>query len=116
MHHTFSHYRSLNPIRRWIRARACREHIELDWQFFQSEPEYKDQLAQAARVLGLDVAAIDYSTPAGGSVVLWEANPHFALHMWPFDVPAGPRRLKRRFRRYHDVIGDFFACLLQQSL
>ena len=37
-------------------------------------------MARAAKVLGLEVAAIDYSTYPDGSVVLWEANPYFYLH------------------------------------
>ncbi len=108
---TFSHYRSLNPLRRWRATKRCQEHIALDNAFFDSPVEDASLLRRAARALGLEWVAIDYSTAASGKLVLWEANPHFALKLWPFEILPGPRRVAQRHRRFHDVIARFLATL-----
>jgi hypothetical protein len=109
---TFGHYRSLNPITRYRKTRACRPHMRMDWAFFEQEPEHAALMVRACRTLGLEIAAIDYSTCADGRAVLWEANPHFALHMWPFNVLEGPRRVRERWQKYHRLMVDYFRCLL----
>jgi hypothetical protein len=109
---TFGHYRSLNPITRYRKTRACRPHIRMDWEFFEQDAEHPALMVRACRALGLEMAAIDYSTCADGSAVMWEANPHFALHMWPLNVLEGPRRVPERWQKYHRMMIDYFRCLL----
>ena len=108
---TFSHYRSLNPLHRWRATQHCQEHIALDNAFFEAPTENATVLRRAARTLGLDWAAIDYSTSANGEVVLWEANPHFALQMWPLQILPGPRHVADRHHGIHDAIARFLETL-----
>ena len=110
---TFRHFRSINPVRRAIGHMRCRHHVALDLDYWASEPEHPETMVRAARVLDLEVAAIDYSSTADGGIVLWEANPFFSLHRWPFAVLAGQRQLKRRIPRFHDMAARFFADLLE---
>lgn len=63
-------------------------------------PERPELMQAAVRALGLDVAAIDYSSFADGNVVLWEANASFALPYWSKGVLAHERRLEERVPRY----------------
>jgi hypothetical protein len=112
---TFGHYRSLNPIRRYIQTARCRPHIDLDYQYFLDDapPVEADMLRRAARALNLDFVAVDYSSKADGSIVVWELNPHFCMHAWPFDVLGGPRRIRERTSRFHDAAGNYFRTLLE---
>lgn len=110
---SFDHYRSLNPVRRWQKTRACREHIALDLEYFHQKTENESELIAAANALGMEFAAIDYSSKANGEIVLWEANPHFCIHAWPFQVLAGPRKLSDRMTAFHDSMSEFFEDLLQ---
>jgi hypothetical protein len=112
---SFDHYRSLNPWRRWKANRACRKHIELDLEYFRKGTENEKELVAAANALGMEFAAIDYSSKANGDIVLWEANPHFCIHAWPFQVLARPRKLADRMLAFHDSMAYFFKELLQGS-
>ena len=58
-----------------------RQCIETDNRWWQEgEGGIHDaELVRATNSLGLDIAAIDYSTTADGSLVLWEANPYFYM-------------------------------------
>ena len=109
---TFSHGRSLNPIRRWWGIKNHHEHLRLDYEFWEKKTEHETELLQAARVLGFEFVAIDYSTFADGSCVLWEANPHFALHLWPLGIYAHKRRLRQRIRRQHAVLARYLRDLV----
>jgi hypothetical protein len=113
---TFGHYQSLNPIRRMIQNARCRPHVELDYQFFRREPEQVEMLRRTARALDLEFVAVDYSSKADGSIVVWEANPHFSLYLWPFEILPRLRRIPERHRRFHDVIQSFFRELQQGAL
>ena len=97
---SFGYYRSLNPLRRLRGRLACRPHLALDYDFFCAQPEQPDLFHRAARALNLNWIAIDYSTRADGTVVLWEANPYFAIGGWPWPILPGPRRLAGR----HDTL------------
>lgn len=110
---SFGHYRSLNPVRRYLRTRAARPHIAADYEFFQAGSSDGEMLRRAAAALNLEFAAIDYSSRADGSIVVWELNPHFCMHPWPFEVLAGPRRLPERLRRFHDMVGTYFRELIE---
>jgi hypothetical protein len=108
---TFGHYQSLNPIRRMLANAACREHIELDYAYFRKGEEHSDQLRKVSKALGQEFVAIDYSCTADGGIVVWEANPHFCLYPWPFEVLARQRRLRERHGRFHEAIQQFFVDL-----
>lgn len=76
------------------------EMLEADIRYSFAPPERPKLMQAAVRALGLDVAAIDYSIFADGSVVLWEANASFALPYWSNGVLAEQRRLEERVPRY----------------
>lgn len=88
------------------------EMIDADIGYSLSPPEQPELMQAAVRALGLDFAAVDYSTFGDGRVVLWEANPHFALPHWSkVTLLGGPRRLKDRNPRYTAALADYFAQL-----
>jgi hypothetical protein len=109
---TFGHYRSLNPIRRTIGNARCRRHIECDLAYHDEPCRDTETLVTAARVLGVEFCAIDYSTFAEGGIVLWEVNPYFALHQWPVGVLSRARKLRQRTPHIHETAAMFFHDLL----
>lgn len=109
---SFGHFRSWNPWRRWVGNVRCRRHIECDLEYHFSSCPHATELATAARALGLEFCAIDYAVHADGSIVLWEANPHFSLHRWPVAVLSGPRKLAERIPRMHQAAARFFGDLV----
>ena len=110
---TFSHYKSLNPVRRFRGRLACGKHLGLDYDFFRGREPAEALLRKAARVLGFDVAAIDYSTFADGRIVLWEANPCFFQEQWPIDILRHQRRTDERHSACNDAIGDLMRELVE---
>lgn len=109
---TFGHYRSFNPVTRWLGNRACAEHVRLDNAFvFDTPVEHAELFVKAAKALDLEWCAIDYSTGPDGEPVLWEANPYFAIDLWPFAILPGPRRVAERHRQAARAAADFFADL-----
>ncbi len=110
---TFGYYRSLNPVRRAILGHRYRTHFDCDNAFWELGSEHEELMVRAVRTLGLDLGAIDYATRADGSPVLWELNPNFALHMWPFEILPRRRRLKERMPSFHDALIDFLEDVLQ---
>jgi glutathione synthase/RimK-type ligase-like ATP-grasp enzyme len=85
--------------------------IAADIVYSLAPPERPKLMQAAVRALGLDFAAIDYACFADGKVVLWEANPSFALPHWSQAVLPEPRRLEARNPRYMAALLDFFAQL-----
>ncbi|HJS46752.1 MAG TPA: hypothetical protein VJ773_02065 [Gemmatimonadales bacterium] len=69
-----------------------REAVAVDRAYAEAAPERPELFIRATRALGLDWVAIDYSTLADGSVILWEANPYFTM-------PVGVKGLLGRTRR-----------------
>lgn len=112
MSSTFNHFRSLNPISRWLGNSRCHTHIQSDIDFHYSESDNAELLTRAARSLGVEFCAIDYSIHADGRMVLWEANPFFSLHRWPISVLGRKRRLSQRTPRIHETAARFFRDLL----
>ena len=106
---TFSHGRSFNPYRRWRGNHGAEGHLQADLAFFDGESEHETNLLRGSQSLGLEFVAIDYSSRADGSMILWEANPHFALHMWPLAILPEERRIHRRIAVIHQLMSDFFA-------
>jgi hypothetical protein len=68
-------------------------------------------MAAAVRALDLDYAAVDYSSRADGSVVLWEANPHFGQPGRRNRNLYRRRRTRRRVQSYREAIGDFLGAV-----
>lgn len=90
----------------WLR-RAIAE----DLAYWEQGEEAREVMTTAVRSLGLDYAAVDYATRADGSVVLWEANPHFGQagrrhrNLWR------RRRTRRRLQSYREATAEFLAAL-----
>ena len=110
---TFGHFCSWNPIQRTVLNNRYKTHIECDLAYSRSEPEKPDVLARAAAVLGVELSAIDYSTMANGEIVLWEANPFYSLHRWPYAVLGRKRSLNHRMPHIHDTAAIFFRELVE---
>lgn len=71
-------------------------------------------MLRACEVLGLQFAAIDYSSLSDGSFVIWEANPHFRLPKLR-DVRLPKQRLAaQRIASYYDAVGDFLGSLIEE--
>ncbi len=93
---------SLAWLRRWDRAA-----LRADRVYWQREPEAPDVMRRAVRALGVDFAAIDYSSFADGRVVLWEANPYFDLPPWRLGYMPRQRQLERRLARVRSGLVQF---------
>lgn len=76
------------------------EMIRADIDYSLSPPEQPDLMRAAVRALGLDLAAIDYSSLPDGRIVLWEANPYFDLPHRSKALLAASRQLELRNPRY----------------
>jgi hypothetical protein len=96
----------------WVRS-DDRQVVAADVAFASSPPLQPELMRRAANVLGLEFAALDHAVLADGSVVFWEANPHFytaALRDTPLPFA---RRIQSRTQRIFDAIGMFLAELLE---
>jgi hypothetical protein len=89
-----------------------RATLAVDDAFWRGAPEHASVMLGATRTLDLDIAAIDYSTTADGGVVLWEANPYFAMPKPEDGVMPRERHLEQRVAGFHRAIGRFLAKLL----
>jgi hypothetical protein len=85
-----------------------------DYLYWRQGSEHEELLLRAASALGLEFAAIDYSSFGDGSVILWEANPHFTLRHWRNDIDVWPgwRRLEQRYASFGVALATFFRTLL----
>jgi len=101
------HLLPLFRFRRWDQAA-----VAADNDFWRRAPEQPDLMLRAARALDLDVVALDYSTRADGSVVLWEANPYFSLDRWQEGVMPLQRCLEERIGGFAAAYADFLEELL----
>jgi hypothetical protein len=79
-------------------VKGLEQMLEADIGYSFAAPEAPKLMQTAVRALGLDVAAIDYSSFADGRIVLWEANASFALPRK--GVLEEERRLDERVPRY----------------
>ncbi len=97
---------------RFSRDKLAQQSVAEDNRFFLSPPEAPELLRQACRVLGLETAAIDYSVHANGEIVLWEANPHFAVITPKQFMLPEERMFAERRRRLLEDGQRFFASLV----
>lgn len=90
--------------------RAC---VREDLAYWGHRQEHAELMRRALAALGLDFAAIDYSTLGDGGVVLWEANPYPFLPA-EVDIMLGRwRRAAERVASYHDAVGQLFTDVLE---
>lgn len=87
------------------------ECISEDVKYWQKVHECDEIMTKAMNVLGLNFAAIDYSSLADGSVILWEANPYFYLPKEQDIMLPHRRRAKVRIESYYNAIAEFLSDL-----
>jgi hypothetical protein len=91
---------------------AC---LSADIEYWESREDKPELLRKAVHTLGLDFAALDYSSFPDGSIMLWEANPYFYLDLRKDALLPLMRRTDVRIPSFYDSIGDFFNTLLNGS-
>ena len=72
-------------------------------------------LRDACRVLGLEVATVDYSTQANGEIVLWEANAFCTLETPEKFLLPEVRRYAERRRQTLDDVAHYLAGLVDEA-
>jgi hypothetical protein len=100
---------TFKQIQRGKAPERARDTIAADIAFAWAPTEHEETIRNAVRVLGLHFAAIDFSTFADGSVILWEANPYFELKPVPECLLWKLRGLTDRNERYIDAMADGLA-------
>ena len=115
---TFSRYDGWRSLLEWAAylRRFDREAVAADIAFVRNPPEQPALMRRATSALGLDFAAIDYSTFVDGSVVLWEANPHPYIPGWRSTGMPLVRRTLPRLARIHAQIAEFFRSLIHDTV
>ena len=111
---TFAALRECNPrIRRVMKYRKPYwDSLRAEWEFVTGELDQPELMLRAARALGLGYLAIDYSSYADGSVVLWEANPYPWLPSWRMAMLPGERQMQARFTIVYERFASFLRSLL----
>ena len=97
------------PFLLWPLHRECVEH---DLSYWRQEEEHRDLMLKACRALGLQFAAIDYSSLSDGTPILWEANADFGIPRLKSIMLPHRRRAAERLVSYHEAIGKFLSELL----
>jgi hypothetical protein len=101
----------LRATPRFSRDSVAQQSIIEDNRFFHAPPEAPELLHRACRLLGLEKAAIDYSVKACGEIVLWEANPYFAVIPRQSFILPEERLFSERRRRLIEDGHRFLASL-----
>jgi len=91
----------------------CAACLRADIEYWESREDNPELLRKAVHTLGLDIAALDYSSFPDGSTMLWEANPYFHLEPWQQAVLPRRRRTDIRIPSFYDSIGEFCHSLLE---
>jgi hypothetical protein len=115
---TFSRYQGWGSVVQWLAylRRLDRAAVAADITFSRSGAEQPAVMRRATSALGLDAVAIDYSTFADGSVVLWEANPHPSIPGWRGAGMPLVRRTLPRVQRIYAETAAFFHSLVHDSI
>jgi hypothetical protein len=94
-------------LRKYWKLPQC---IQEDYGYWKAGTEHENLMIRATRALGLAFTAIDYSTLADGSVILWEANPY------PATVSKSPlprlRHSQGRAEGIHARLGEALLTLI----
>ena len=106
----------LRRRRPWQRSRESTgswlgHAIAEDLAYWERTVEAPEVMTRAVRALGLDYAAIDYVTRADGSVVLWEANPHFGQAGRRHRNLMRRRHTVERLQSYREAVADFIEAV-----
>ncbi|MGH6831671.1 MAG: hypothetical protein ACRECM_01405 [Methyloceanibacter sp.] len=99
------------PFLLWPLHREC---IARDLAYWQQGEEHSVLMLKACDTLGLQFAALDYSTMSDGTLVFWEANPMFGLPKLRKIMLPRRRRAAERVLSYHEAIGMFLDELLME--
>ena len=94
---------------------VTRRSVDEDNEFFFSSPEEPELLRDACRVLGLEVATVDYSTQANGEIVLWEANAFCTLETPEKFLLPEVRRYAERRRQTLDDVAHYLSGLVNEA-
>jgi hypothetical protein len=86
--------------------------IEADIDYWRKGIEHQELFRRAADVLGIQWLALDYADLADGGVVLWEANPYFAMPPLERMYLTRARMMVRRRFCLYECAGDFLQDLL----
>jgi hypothetical protein len=90
--------------------------IEADVDHWRNGSAEGGLLRRAMSALGLQVGAIDYSTRADGSPILWEANPYFSLpRRRDLMLPRYRGGARARLSSYDEAIADFLEGLVSSA-
>jgi hypothetical protein len=114
---TFGRYLGRGARWSWLaRVRPTdRAAIAADDAFWRSPVSHADVVRRATRALGLDMAAIDYSTTADGQIILWEANPYYDLPPAREGALPRERHLEQKISGFYRAIGRYFATLMGEE-
>jgi hypothetical protein len=104
-----------NPANRRV-FDLFQQALREDIRYWERGSEHAHVMRAAMDALGLDFAAIDYSSLADGSVVLWEANPHFNLPSARQRMLPKERRTNERLQSYGDAIAEFLGSLADDAV
>jgi hypothetical protein len=104
--------RHRGPAAHYRAHRLYQASIDADLDYAEHGDAHGSLMHRATHVLDLDFVAIDYVVRPDGSPLLWEANPHFSLPAWYLNLLPLKRRLRRRYRVFHEAMGKFFRSLL----
>jgi hypothetical protein len=111
----YEHLGSWPPWRKLAAWSTCRACVRADHAHWRRREEAPDLLRRAAAALELGHVAFDYATFPDGRVILWEANPYFALEPWQEAMLTRWRRTRERTPSFYEAIGDLFAELLDDA-
>ena len=89
--------------------------IEADIDYWRKGSEHQELFRRAADVLGIQWMALDYADLADGGVVLWEANPYFAVPPLDNMYLIRARMMDRRRLGLYECASDFLQNLLSPS-
>lgn len=90
-----------------VRNQELDQALAEDFNYFAAAPEAREQMIHATQVLGLSMAALDYSVAADGSIVFWEANPYFSL------PTLTSQKLLPKERRWSERIDTFYDAFVE---
>jgi hypothetical protein len=97
-------------------SRDERAMVEADVDHWRNGIVEGDLMRRAMSVLGLQFAAIDYSTLADGTPILWEANPYFSLpRREDLMLPRYRGGARLRLSSYYEAIADFLEDLVSHE-
>lgn len=97
------------PFLLWPLHRECVQH---DLSYWRQEEEHGALMLKARNALGLQFAAIDYSSLSDGRPILWEANAYFEMPNLKDIMLPRRRRAAERLITYQEAIGTFLSELL----